>query len=199
VRLLWQHKPATAITALLLAAAVAGVASGSLDGARPGQPGAPAGATPAIAPAFTLQALAAPAGGAARGGHQVSLSQYAGRPVIVNFWASWCAPCQRETPLLASFYTANGGKVAIVGVDGNDTAAKALAFAAGKGVRYPIGVDPSLTTAGDYRVDAFPQTFFLDSGHRIVDRVFGPLTPATLAAGVWLMTHAKLPARYKEE
>jgi cytochrome c biogenesis protein CcmG/thiol:disulfide interchange protein DsbE len=193
-RALWQHKPATAITALLLAGAVAGVASGSLDGARPGQ--APA---PAVAPAFTLQALTVPAGRAARGGRQVSLSQYAGRPVIVNFWASWCPPCQRETPLLASFYAASGGKVAIVGVDGNDIAAKAIAFVAGKAVRYPIGVDPSLATARAYRVDGFPQTFFLDSGHRIVDRVFGPLTQATLEAGVRLMTHAKLPARYIEE
>lgn len=189
-RLLGQHKLGTALAALLIAAAVVGVASGSLGGAQPGHAGARAGTT-AVAPGFTLPALAARTGGASPGGREVSLSQYAGRPVIVNFWASWCAPCQQETPLLAGFYAASGGKVAIIGVDGNDTAAKAAAFVADKGVRYPIGVDSTLATAGAYGVGGFPQTFFLDSGHRIVDRVFGPLTRATLEAGVRLMTHAQ--------
>jgi thiol-disulfide isomerase/thioredoxin len=106
----------------------------------------------------------------------------------VNFWASWCGPCQQETPLLASFYKARGGRVTIVGVDSNDTTAKAIAFVRAKGVSYPIGVDPALVTADAYGVAAFPQTFFLDSAHRVVDRVFGPLTQATLDKGVRLMT-----------
>jgi cytochrome c biogenesis protein CcmG, thiol:disulfide interchange protein DsbE len=191
-RLLAQHKLGAAIAALLVAAAIVGVANGSLNGAPSGAAGTPAGATPTVAPAFTLPALAAPGqagtGGAAKGSQQVSLSQYQGRPLIVNFWASWCGPCQQETPLLASFYKASGGQVAIVGVDSNDTTAKAIAFVQAKGVSYPIGVDPALVTADAYSVEAFPQTFFLDSAHRVVDRVFGPLTRATLDKGVQLMT-----------
>jgi thiol-disulfide isomerase/thioredoxin len=53
------------------------------------------------APAFTLAALGEP-------GRQVSLSQYAGQPVIANFWASWCEPCQQETPLLARWHAQHG-------------------------------------------------------------------------------------------
>jgi cytochrome c biogenesis protein CcmG/thiol:disulfide interchange protein DsbE len=202
VRLLGQHKLGTAIAVLLVAAAVAGVAGGSLNGSPPGSAGAAALPSPAVAPAFTLPALAAPGqpgrdgaskGGASKGAGsavrlQVSLSQYQGRPLIVNFWASWCVPCQQETPLLASFYRAHGGRVAIVGVDSNDPAAEAIAFVRAKGVGYPVGVDPKLITASAYGVDAFPQTFFLDSRHRIVDHVFGAVTQASLDKGVALMT-----------
>jgi cytochrome c biogenesis protein CcmG/thiol:disulfide interchange protein DsbE len=191
-RLLARHKLGVAIAALLVAAAVVGVATGSLNGTPSPDAGASAGATPTAAPAFTLPALASPgqagASGDASGSRPVSLSQYQGRPLIVNFWASWCGPCQQETPLLAGFYQANGGRVAIVGVDSNDTTAKAIAFVKAKGVRYPIGVDPALVTADAYGVSAFPQTFFLDSAHRVVDHVFGPLTRATLDEGVRLMT-----------
>jgi cytochrome c biogenesis protein CcmG/thiol:disulfide interchange protein DsbE len=181
------------------------VASGSLNGAPQGQGGTPSGTGPAAAADFTLPALAVPGqGGAAGSSPPVSLSQYQGRPLIVNFWASWCGPCQQETPLLASFYKAEGGRVAIVGVDSNDTTAKAIAFVQAKGVSYPIGVDPKLVTADAYEVAAFPQTFFLDSAHRVVDHVFGALTRASLDRGVRLMTAGdgtpgKLPVSYIQE
>jgi thiol-disulfide isomerase/thioredoxin len=208
VRVLAQHKLGVAIAVLLVAAAIVGVATGSLNGAPPGQPGTPSGAPPAAAPAFTLPALSVPGqggpGGDGQGSQQVSLSQYQHRPLIVNFWASWCGPCQQETPLLASFYKDAGGRVAIIGVDSHDTTAKAIAFVRSKGVSYPIGVDPGLVTADAYDVAAFPQTFFLDSAHRVVDHVFGPLTRATLDKGVRLMTAGdgtpgKLPVSYIEE
>jgi cytochrome c biogenesis protein CcmG, thiol:disulfide interchange protein DsbE len=207
-RLVAQHKLGAAMAALLVVAAIVGVASGSLNGAPPTAAGTAPAAQPAAAPAFTLGALAAPGlggpAGPAKGSQRVSLSQYPGRPLIVNFWASWCGPCQQETPLLASFYKAHGGQVAIVGVDSNDTNAKAIAFLQAKGVTYPIGVDPQLATADAYDVAAFPQTFFLDSAHRVVDRVFGPLTTATLNKGVRLMTakddtSGKLPLSYIQE
>jgi cytochrome c biogenesis protein CcmG/thiol:disulfide interchange protein DsbE len=132
------------------------------------------------APAFTLPALGEP-------GRPVSLSQYAGQPVIVNFWASWCEPCQQETPLLASWYTRQHGHVIIVGLDENDTAASALQFAKAKGVSYPIGVDPQLAAANAYGVTGLPQTFFLNAQHRIVDHVLGAVTQADLDKGLRLM------------
>ena len=120
-------------------------------------------------------------------GQRVSLSQYAGKPVIVNFWAAWCTDCQNETPLLASWYKQQHGHVDLVGLDENDTTAKALTFARAKGITYPIGFDPLTTAASAYGVDALPQTFFLNAGHRIVERVYGAVTKADLAQGVSLM------------
>jgi cytochrome c biogenesis protein CcmG, thiol:disulfide interchange protein DsbE len=186
--LIGQHKLAVGIVVLLVAAVVVGVASGSLKGspaAKSSGGSAAAGdsaviyAHPTPAPAFTLPALTT-------SGH-VTLSQYQGKPLIVNFFASWCGPCQQETPLLARFYKQQAGRVTIVGVDGNDPTAKALAFVHAKGVAYPVGEDESLITASAYNVSAFPQTFFLNSRHEIVYQVFGAVTQAELTKGTSLM------------
>ncbi len=170
-----RHKIATAVAAVSVAAIVAV----SLIGTSAS--GSPVKADP-VAPAFTLSSLGAP-------GKHVALSQYKGKPLIVNFWASWCPPCQRETPLLASWYKAQHGHVNLVGIDENDTAASALAFVRAKAVSYPIGVDPApaLATASAFGVVELPQTFFLNAAHRIVDRVYGAVTRADLAKGVRLM------------
>jgi cytochrome c biogenesis protein CcmG, thiol:disulfide interchange protein DsbE len=105
----------------------------------------------------------------------------------VNFWASWCEPCQQETPLLASWYARQHGHVIVVGLDENDTASSALRFAKAKGVSYPIGVDPELAAANAYGVTGLPQTFFLNAQHRIVDHVLGAVTEADLDKGLRLM------------
>jgi cytochrome c biogenesis protein CcmG/thiol:disulfide interchange protein DsbE len=171
-----RHKIATAIGAVFAAAiVVVSLLSTQSSQSSPGHPDP-------VAPAFTLSALGAP-------GQHIALSQYAGKPVIVNFWASWCEPCQQETPFLARWYKAQHGRVNLVGLDENDTTASALKFAHAKGVSYPIGVDPppALATASAYGVVALPQTFFLNAQHRIVDRVYGAVTQADLGAGLRLM------------
>lgn len=171
-----QHKVATAVGGVFAAAIVVV----SLIGSRP------AGGHPApdpVAPGFTVAALGASSQGAAL----MTLSQYKGKPLIVNFWASWCEPCQGETPLLARWYSQQHGHVILVGLDVNDNPANALKFARAKGVGYSIGADPHATVAGAYGVDALPQTLFLNAQHRIVDHIFGAVTRADLAAGVRLM------------
>jgi thiol-disulfide isomerase/thioredoxin len=168
-RLIGRHKLATTIVVLLIAAVIAGVASGSLNGtpAASGTGSSAPGDTavlhahPAPAPAFTLPSLTVPS-------QQVSLSQHQGRPLIVNFFASWCAPCQQETPLLARFYKQHDGRVTIIGIDANDTSANAIAFVHAKGVTYPVGTDQTLIATSAYNVAYFPQTFFLNSQHKIV-------------------------------
>jgi cytochrome c biogenesis protein CcmG, thiol:disulfide interchange protein DsbE len=142
--------------------------------------GSPAGPAPdPAAAAFSLPVLG-------HSGQQVSLSDYAGKPLIVNFFASWCSPCQQETPLLAKFYRAEHGKVALVGLDENDVVGNALRFTRAKGVSYPVGWDPQLTAAYAYGVGGLPQTFFLNARHRIVDRIYGALTQADLNKGIAL-------------
>ena len=180
VRELWRtatrHKVVSSLIVMCVAAslvAIALVASGS---------GAPAGAAadPA-APTFSLPVLG-------QSGQKISLSDYAGRPLIVNFFASWCEPCQKETPLLATFYRSEHGKVAIVGLDENDVLGSATSFTHKEGVSYPVGFDPGVTAASAYGVAGLPQTFFLDARHRIVDRVFGAVTLADLNRGIELAT-----------
>jgi cytochrome c biogenesis protein CcmG/thiol:disulfide interchange protein DsbE len=165
-----QHKIATAIGGAFAAAIVAVSLVGSQSGSPPVDP---------VAPGFTLTALGDP-------GQHITLSQYKGKPLIVNFWASWCSPCQRETPLIAAWYSQHG-RVIVVGVDVNDNAAQALKFARAKGVSYPVGADPALAATNAYGVVALPQTFFLNAQHRIVDRKYGAVTQADLAEGVRLM------------
>ncbi len=188
VGLIGRHKLVTAIAVLVVAAVLVGVASGSLNGAPAASSGTGSQASgdsvvvyahPAPAPAFSLPALSSSG--------QVALSQYQGRALIVNFFASWCGPCQQETPLLARFYKQHDGHVTMVGIDGNDPTANALAFVHAKGVTYPVGADKSLITASAYNVAAFPQTFFLNSRHEIVYQVFGAITSAELSKGTSLM------------
>jgi cytochrome c biogenesis protein CcmG/thiol:disulfide interchange protein DsbE len=178
VREVWRsavrHKLVSALIAVCVAGSLIGIAlAGSGSGPH-------AQADP-MAPAFRLPALA-------QSGQQVSLGSYAGQPLIVNFFASWCSPCQQETPLLARFYRDEHGRVAMVGLDENDTMSNALSFTRAKGVSYPVGFDPQLTAASAYGVSGLPQTFFLDARHRIVDRVFGAVTQADLSKGIALAT-----------
>ena len=169
-----RHKVITGVAAAFIAAVIAVSLATSGTAAPPSYP---------AAAGFTLTALGQP-------GQQVSLSQYAGKPVIINFWASWCAPCQQETPLLASWYKQQRGHVVLLGLDENDTAANAIKFATAKGVSYPLGFDPNVTVAPAYNVDGLPQTFFLNAEHRIVDHVLGAVTEAELAKGLRLMNAA---------
>ena len=178
VREVWRsavrHKLLSALIVVCVAGSLLGIAlTGSGSGhARPGRPGG-AGVPPArprLSPGSR------------------SRSAYAGKPLIVNFFASWCGPCQQETPLLANFYRGEKGKVAVVGLDENDTMSNAPAFTRAKGVSYPVGFDPQFVAATAYGVNALPQTFFLNARHQIVDRVFGAVTQADLHKGIALAT-----------
>ena len=173
-RLIGRHKVISSAVALF-AAAVIVVSLATSGSAAPENHPAAAG--------FKLTALGQP-------GKQISLSQYAGKPLIINFWASWCDPCAKETPLLASWYKQQHGHVVLLGLDENDNMAKALTFVQAKGVTYPIGFDPNVIVAGTYGVVALPQTFFLNAKHQIVDHVVGAVTEASLANGVRLMNSA---------
>ncbi len=128
------------------------------------------------APAFTLPSLRDPA-------QTVSLSAYRGDPVIVNFFASWCTPCGRETPTLASFYRASAGRAVIIGVDADDNATAARHFVTHDRVAYPVGFETTPAVANAYGVSAvgIPETFFLNWRHRIVKRILGDVTMRELS------------------
>jgi cytochrome c biogenesis protein CcmG/thiol:disulfide interchange protein DsbE len=161
------------VVAVVTVTTVAGTAGGS---------GTAKHADP-VAKAFSFPALG-------QAGQRISLSSYAGQPVVLNFFASWCVPCKAETPLLARFYKSTLGKVAIVGLDENDSEAAALRFVHTTGVTYPVAFDPSVSAGTAYGVVAIPQTFFLDAAHHIVKHIFGALTQTELSAWAAQLTTA---------
>jgi cytochrome c biogenesis protein CcmG/thiol:disulfide interchange protein DsbE len=119
------------------------------------------------APTFTLSAL--------DGGGSISLGEYAGKPVILNFWASWCVPCKQEAPVLAEAHRkwASEG-IVFLGVDSQDTLKDGRAFEAEYGLGYDSAVDGGALMSR-YGVVGFPETFFIDERGVIVAKFVGPL------------------------
>jgi cytochrome c biogenesis protein CcmG, thiol:disulfide interchange protein DsbE len=125
------------------------------------------------APAFVLPRLG--------GGQPVTLASVRGTPTVVNFFASWCRDCQAELAAFAAFSTHASGRVAIVGVDSNDSdTASAERMLTSTGATYPVGVDSDARVATSYLLSALPVTYFLDRDGRVVHAAFGPQTLSSL-------------------
>ncbi len=125
-------------------------------------------------PAFRLAAL---------DGSTVSSADLTGKPLVVNFWASWCPPCAQEHPVLLDMAKRYGDRVTIVGILYNDDARGAAGFLG----RYGDGgwadlLDPTGATAVDYGVTGPPETFFIDADGVIRGKQIGPVTPDAVAA-----------------
>jgi thiol-disulfide isomerase/thioredoxin len=99
------------------------------------------------------------------------VADYAGKPLVINFFGSWCGPCRLEAPDLAKFSSANPG-IQFVGVAENDTKDDAVAFMQEFGLDYPVVIDDdSLRQA--WNLTGVPTTVFLDSMGREADRIVG--------------------------
>lgn len=116
-------------------------------------------------------------------GETLSSRDLAGRPYVLNFWASWCVPaCVDEHPVLADAHAEYGDAVAIVGVLYHNEPADARAFLARYGdAGYPHLIDSSDRLAVDFGVSAPPETFFVDASGIVRHRQWGPLTRASMA------------------
>jgi cytochrome c biogenesis protein CcmG, thiol:disulfide interchange protein DsbE len=127
------------------------------------------------APALPAEVLVSP---------RVTLATLHGRPAIVNFWASWCHPCEREAPELLRFASHSPLGARLVGVDFTDDRGMALAFIRKHGWRYPNLRDGDGTVGRRYGVGGLPTTFVVDRQGDIVRTLRGPQTTMTLERAV---------------
>jgi cytochrome c biogenesis protein CcmG/thiol:disulfide interchange protein DsbE len=113
-------------------------------------------------------------------GQEFRLSALRGKPVVLNFWATWCPPCRAELPELKSASERLAGQVAIVGVDQAEPATTVAGAASELGIAYSIPLDLQGNTSRAYGVRSLPTTFFIDRDGVIRQIQNGPLTAATL-------------------
>ena len=119
------------------------------------------------APDFSLPSLAQ---------DSISLSDYRRRVVVLNFWATWCAPCVEETPSLEKFSAQMRRlRVAVIGVSVDQDEATLKKFAADYHLSFPIGRDPNQALASRYGTSIFPETYILDRNGRVAEKIIGPI------------------------
>lgn len=148
--------------------AVVGIGAASGIGASRSTTSRDRVAVEGAAPAFDLPRVGVD-------GERVRLADFAGRPVVVNFWASWCVPCREEAPVLQQTYERYRGQgLVVLGIDVNDFREDARRFMRKYGMTYPVVYDGKGSTIGKWGVRGFPETFFVDrSGTLVGERISG--------------------------
>ena len=124
-------------------------------------------------------------------GNPHKLSDFRGKPVILNFWATWCGYCEAEMPDFEEKYQQYGDQIHFLMVDVTDgaqeTVEKASAFVADRGFTFPVYYDTELQAASAYNTSGLPTTYFLDAEGYFVAWQQGMLTADTLQKGIDLL------------
>ena len=124
-------------------------------------------------------------------GTAVRLSDYRGTPVVLNFWASWCGPCQREMPDFDAMYQQLGDEVQFLMVNVTDSSRETMItawdFLAKQGYLLPVVYDTEGEAAAAYGVYALPSTYFIDAEGSAVARANGAIDQETLQKGIDLI------------
>jgi len=104
------------------------------------------------------------------------------KPVILNFWASWCGPCRMEAPDLQKIYEKYGGQVDLYGVNvtSNDSPEAATAFVQSYKLTFPIPMDVAGTVSNRYLIQAFPTTYLIDTNGVVRKKIIGMIDASTL-------------------
>jgi peroxiredoxin len=132
-----------------------------------------------VAPDFLLET---PEGG------ELRLSDLRGQPVLVNFWASWCAPCRQEMPEIVRAYDGAGGDLVVVGVNLQENAGAVTSFADDYGMTFPIAIDRTGQVGESWRIggpiEGIPSSYFIDADGVVRARHYGPMSEEDLASGL---------------
>ena len=109
-------------------------------------------------------------------GHPIRLADFAGKPLWIVFWATWCTPCQQEAADIRAAYHGHEGDLAVLAVDVQEPAAAARAFAQRRDLDYAIGLDPTAAVKALYGGWGLPAHFFIGTDGVIRDRYLGQMT-----------------------
>ena len=95
-------------------------------------------------------------------GQSISLSQYRGKAILLNFWATWCVPCKDEMPLLQEVFDSHSDQLVVIGVNSQESEIDVQRFISENGISFPIALDESGEIARKFLVNGYPTTFLID-------------------------------------
>lgn len=125
-------------------------------------------------------------------GNEVKLSDFFGKPIVLNFWASWCGPCKSEMPDFNETYLAQGEEIHFMMVNMTDGAREALdiaqTFVADSGYSFPVFFDVNQEAAMTYGISSLPTTLFINADGVLVTYAMGAISADTLQRGIGMIT-----------
>ena len=128
-----------------------------------------------IAPDFTLLDM---------DGNEVTLASFFGKPIVLNFWASWCGPCKMEMPEIQKFYDKYGQEIHFLLVSVDDSLETAKAFIESEGYTFPVYYDATSVGAYTYGASSIPLTYFIDAEGNLTAYYMGAMSEGILQQGI---------------